>query len=251
MQKIITLFICLCVMAATIQAQKLKSGHSLNVQYGFAYASDVSQVNEMNRLFQGIGYQYTAKSNWYVGADVQYNRTTIVNRSFNNFNNGVLYTCGSGYFLASAGMLQDVRILTNDKIYQTPEKERTAIQQSLEASRLNMMMHLGRRWQAGKSQFEAGITFTGSQFTRDIAKNNRQAQVVDCEIISTGQQFKAMFDVSQVNTVKQREFTVGGGLHARYQYKVSSRIGIGIQVITSMNTAGLLAQAAPRVVFNF
>jgi hypothetical protein len=248
---------CLCLLTVTAQAQRPARTHTFNVQYGFAYASDVAAVSDMHRSFTGIGYQYTSPRNWYLGADVQYGRQAVANSHGNTLMNhqlsgNQLYTCqqpgnGMGFFMVSPSMLESVRVVTNGKVYQTPDAERSMIAQRLATSRLNLMLHGGRRWQWGRSQMEAGLTVTGNFYNREVAKSSSSRQAISCQVISTGQVFQNMFDVTTLDIANHRQFFAGGGLHARYQYQLSPMIGLGVQVLASMSPQGLLAQAAPRL----
>ncbi len=97
-----------CLFFQIAQGQYGKARHSFQVQTGFAYASDLAYEEEMNRHFQGVGYQYTTKSNWYVGTDVQYHRNQLNSDRLLPLQmqgEGALYACtipgawdGTGYF---------------------------------------------------------------------------------------------------------------------------------------------------------
>lgn len=261
MKKLFIQFVCIFIIVATAQAQGKKSSHSFNTQYGFAYASDISLTTETNRFFKGLGYQYTTKSKWYIGTDIQYNRSSAVEHAQDPFRmqgSSVAYTCkvpgingAMGFFFADPAMLQNISVVTNDKIYATKQEERVITQRPLTASRLNILLHVGRRWQMGRSQIEAGVSITGTFFSREVIKSDRQQQAIGCKEIGTGRLFNSMFDVTSVYIKNQQHFWAGGGLHARYQYNINKKVGVGVEVLTSASVEGLLAQVSPRLVFNF
>jgi hypothetical protein len=260
MKKLIPL-VCLCLLAVAAQAQRnqRKSGsHSFNLNYGFAYASDVSHEQEMRRGFTGFGYQYTTKKNWYIGADMQYTSNNVNDPNLGQtfkYGNGDMYACptprgGIGYFFAPAAMLQSASIITSNNVYKVPADQQNVAMQDLQATRVNLMINAGRRWDFGRGQLETGLTLMGTFYNRESYKHDMRQQAIPCRSNATGQEFQAMFNVSSFDVVNQRSFWMGGGLHARYNYNISSRIGIGMQVLASASTEGLFAQAAPRIVMN-
>jgi hypothetical protein len=257
MKQLLSQLACMFVLAVTAQAQSLKGAHSLNVQYGLTYASDLSNEKLMNTGMKGFGYQYTSKKNWYVGTDVQFYRSSLSNsgrRGFGMSDDDIVYACnysGTGFFVAPETVMRNLSVITNDKVYRSSNKQAVALQRPLEASRLNVMLHAGRRWQMGKSRLEAGLTFAGSFISQETEKTRTRQQAIGCSNNNTGQQQDIMFNVVNLDVVKNTHSLISGGVHARYQYNLNRRFGIGVQVMTFMNTEGLALQAAPRMVMNF
>ncbi len=147
-------------------------------------------------------------------------------------------------------MQASVSIITNGNVTKTGSNQVPIQTQALEASRLNFMLHAGRRWYAGGGVIEAGITVTGTFYNRDVVSSSMQQQSIACRSLTTGEVYNTMFDVTTFGIVNERTFWAGAGLHARYQYPVSKSISFGIQVLSSMSTEGILLQAAPRMVIS-
>lgn len=260
MKSFATLLIA-CVLFQTTQAQQLKTRHSFQVQTGFAYASDLGYEEEMKRSFQGLGYQYTTKNNWYFGTEVQYHRNQLNSsrlmplqlRSDNNTYS--LRMPGAmndmGYFTLPAALQSSASVITNANVFKTQPNQLPTPTQSLQASRLNIMFHSGKRWQAGKGIIEAGVTLTGTFYNRDVILSKTQQQTIALRSLTTGEAFNSIVEVTTLGIENEQTFWAGAGFHARYQYPVSKNISLGVQLLSSMSVEGIVLQAAPRMVIGF
>lgn len=242
-------------------AQRSQSNHSIRIEKGFANTSDLGYEEEMSRSFQGLGYRYKTKGDWYFGTEAQYHHNTLNTSRLLPLQlqgQGTLYACripGSenqtGYFFVPESMQSSVDIITNNNVYKSQQNQLPFQTQSLKATRLNFMLHGGKSWEVGRGVIEAGVTITGTFYSRDIVVSSRQQQVISCRSLTTGELYNTMFDVTTFKIVDEKTTWIGAGVHARYQYPVMKNLSVGLQLLSSASEEGLLLQAAPYMAFEF
>lgn len=103
----------------------------------------------MKRSFQGMGYQYTTKSDWYIGTEVQFHHNKLNSNRLLPLEmqeRGTLYACrvpgGSnetGYFVVPQSMQTSVEVITNNNVYKSEMPKLPQTSQSLYASRLELV----------------------------------------------------------------------------------------------------------------
>ncbi len=130
----LTVHCFICLLALSFQGfSQLKtmnpnlSKHSVNVHYAFSHAADVALDDDRKQQIPGLGYQFTTRKNWYVGADIQYARNRLPNYALDPLSADGFYTYlsnqipgGVGYFTRLDYTPPTYIILTSDSIFRTP-----------------------------------------------------------------------------------------------------------------------------------
>ena len=242
-------------------SQQSQSNHSIRIEKGFANTSDLGYEEEMSRSFQGLGYRFKTKNDWYLGTEAQYHHNTLNSSRLLPLQlqgQGILYACRipaseneTGYFFVPESMQSSINIITNNNVYKSEPDQLPFQIQSLKATRLNFMLHGGKSWEVGRGVIEAGVTLTGTFYSRDIVVSSRQQQAISCRSFTTGELYNTMFDVTTFKIVDEKTTWIGAGVHARYQYPVTKNISVGLQLLSSASEEGLLLQAAPYMAFWF
>jgi hypothetical protein len=244
-----------------VSAQRSQLSHSIRIEKGFANTSDLGYEEEMSRSFQGLGYRYKTRGDWYIGTEVQYHQNTLNSSRLLPLQlqgEGTLYACRvpggeneTGYFFVPESMQSSVNIITNNNVYKSQQDQLPFQTQSLRATRLNFMLHGGKSWEVGRGVIEAGVTITSTFYNRDIVVSSRQQQAISCRSLTTGELYNTMFDVTTFKIVDEKTTWIGAGVHARYQYPVTKNLSVGLQLLSSASVEGLLLQAAPYMAFGF
>lgn len=154
-----------CFSQATKQLTR-QPQHSINIHYGFNYAADVELDEDRKQRIPGIGYQYTNKGNWYLGADFQYDRNKRPNYYLDPMSADGFYSYisksipgGIGYFTAFNPLVANYSIITSDSIFKTPADKYPVITR-LQSERYNLYLHGGKRWQKIRISWKQGLPCT-------------------------------------------------------------------------------------------
>ncbi len=249
------LFFSLSTLAQLPSKSVVKPQHSLNVHYAFTYAADVELDDDRKQRLPGIGYQYTNKKSWYFGIDFQYDVNKRPDFYLEPLDGNAFYTYrsatipgGVGYFIRPQ-FIEDVNVLiTSDTIFKTPLSE-YPFNSRLFSERYNVFVNVGKKWEKGKSVFEAGLSLQGTFFRSIIPLNYSVFSPIPA-IFKNGNIPYFYFDgvSTSIRTVRER-FVPGIGLHYRYHYTIKPRFGLGIQTVASVSEEGFLLQISPRVVY--
>lgn len=245
-----------CFSQAPLQTAR-QPQHSINIHYGFNYAADVELDEDRKQRIPGIGYQYTNKRNWYIGADFQYDRNKRADYFLDPMSTDGFYTYlsqkipgGTGYFTAVNSLAANYSIITSDSIFKTPV-DKYPVTKRLQSERYNLYLHGGKRWEKSKSRLEAGITLHGTFFRSFTAINNAKELPVPVTEKSTGSTFEYLDGIRYTERVEKSRFVPGAGLHIRYNYQLAPSWQIGLQGVASAGVEGLFLQAAPKLVYSF
>lgn len=258
-----TILCVICLLACSFQGfSQLKTinpsrpQHSVNVHYAFSHAADVARDEDCKQQFPGIGYQFTTRKNWYVGADVQYARNRLPNYALNPLSADGFYTYvsnqipgGVGYFTRLNYTPPTYVILTSDSIFRTPSDQYPVLS-NLYTERLNLFVHFGKRWVKNRNQFELGFTLQGTFFSSSEAVTDAKFLPIITYDTTTGFGFQYDDGARYLEKLERNRFVPGAGLHVRYTYQLSKSIGAGLQVMANGSVEGLFVQVSPRLVYN-
>lgn len=259
----LTVHCFICLLALSFQGfSQLKtmspnlSQHSVNAHYAFSHAADVALDDDRKQQFPGLGYQFTTRKNWYVGADIQYARNRLPNYALDPLSADGFYTYlsnqipgGVGYFTRLDYTPPTYIILTSDSIFRTPADQYPVLS-NLYSERLNLFVHFGKRWVKNKNQIEFGFTLQGTFFNSSEAITDFKFLPIITYDSTTGFGFQYDDGARYAQRLERSRFALGAGLHVRYTYQLSQRIGAGLQVMANGSAEGLFVQVSPRMVYN-
>jgi hypothetical protein len=252
---IFALFYSISTLAQLTSKPLAKPRHSLNVHYAFTYAADVELDDDRQQRLPGIGYQYTNKKSWYFGIDFQYGVNKRPDFYLEPLDGNDFYTYrsatipgGVGYFIRPQ-FIEDVNVLiTSDTIFKTPLSD-YPLNTKLFSERYNVFFNVGKKWEKGRSVFEAGLSLQGTFFRSVIPLTYSVFSPIPA-IFKDGNFPYYYFDgvSTAIRTVRER-FVPGIGLHARYHYTIKPNFWLGIQTLASASEEGFLLQVSPRIVY--